>query len=398
MIDLDDFDVYKKINAYVTGLLDGKDGLTLYRQYKEYFPLITQEMIFEIFTEIMKSGRKIEEILPVLPKAVKIFTPFLKQADYKDVPENGFLGILIRENREMTSRLEKMKEIYLKGDITEGVKMSKSLLDAVREYIFHFVKKEQILFAEMEKKNKRYEGLAIMWALHDQIRDFVKECDAALNADKLTHDEFSKLTGKLFFLIYGSMEKEDSILFPEAMRIFSEDEWDSMTAQCREYELAFIENPWKDDFSEQKILKDNEKNNYDSLCYNSETGKLTFGQLEGILSVLPVDLSFVDENDKLVFFTKTKERIFPRSPSAIGREVKNCHPPKSYHAVEKILDEFKSGRQNQASFWIDMKGRKILIQYFAIRDENQKYRGVLEASQDITGIQKLEGEKRILEF
>ena len=125
---------------------------------------------------------------------------------------------------------------------------------------------------------------------------------------------------------------------------------------------------------------------------------MTVEQVNMMLKHLPVDISFVDENDEVRYYSATKDRIFPRSPGVIGRKVQNCHPPKSFAMVQKILDEFRAGRRDKADFWIQMKGRFLLIQYFAVRDEQGVYKGTLEVSQDVTDIRKLEGQKRLLDW
>jgi len=113
---------------------------------------------------------------------------------------------------------------------------------------------------------------------------------------------------------------------------------------------------------------------------------------------LPVDITIVDENDRVLFFNKAKDRFFPRSPAVVGRAVQNCHPPESVHKVEEIIEAFRSGKREKADFWIQMRGKFILIQYFALRDEAGAYRGVIEVSQDVTAIRKLEGERRLLDW
>jgi DUF438 domain-containing protein len=117
-----------------------------------------------------------------------------------------------------------------------------------------------------------------------------------------------------------------------------------------------------------------------------------------MLTHLPVDLTFVDENDRVAYYSEGPERIFPRSPAIIGREVRNCHPPKSVHLVNKILDAFKSGSRDTAEFWIELGGKFIYIRYFAVRDTSGHYRGTLEVSQDLTEIRKLEGQQRLLDW
>jgi DUF438 domain-containing protein len=128
------------------------------------------------------------------------------------------------------------------------------------------------------------------------------------------------------------------------------------------------------------------------------TGELSLDQLNLVLTHLPVDLSFVDESDTVRFYSEGPERIFPRSPAVIGRKVQNCHPPKSVHMVQDILDSFRSGKQSVAEFWIQLRGRFIHIRYLAIRDKIGTYRGCLEVAQDVTGIRELEGEQRLLHW
>jgi len=128
----------------------------------------------------------------------------------------------------------------------------------------------------------------------------------------------------------------------------------------------------------------------------SLTGELKKEVLTDVLDALPVEMSFVDENDTVRYFNKNGNRIFPRPPSVISKKVQDCHPKKSVHKVEQILDDFKNNRRDSAEFWIDLRGRKIYIRYFAVRDKDGKYLGCLEVTQDITDVQKIKGEKRLL--
>jgi len=125
--------------------------------------------------------------------------------------------------------------------------------------------------------------------------------------------------------------------------------------------------------------------------------KLLTETIEAIFDTLPVDLTFVDDTDTVRYYSKGDERIFRRTPAVIGMKVQQCHPQKSLHKVEQVVSDLKSGRRNVAEFWIDLKGRKIYIRYFAIRDKTGKYLGTLEVTQDITDLQKIEGQKRLLD-
>ena len=129
-----------------------------------------------------------------------------------------------------------------------------------------------------------------------------------------------------------------------------------------------------------------------------ETGTLSRNEMEAILDNLPVDLTFIDKEDSVKYFNKAEERIFKRPKSVIGRKVQKCHPQKSVHIVNKILDAFKAGEKNVAEFWIQLNDRLIYIRYFAVRDRSGKYLGTVEVTQDITKIKKIEGEKRLLDW
>ena len=128
-----------------------------------------------------------------------------------------------------------------------------------------------------------------------------------------------------------------------------------------------------------------------------ETGSMNKDELEAMLNSLPIDITFVDKEDTVRYFSQPKERLFPRAKAVIGRKLQQCHPQKSVHLLNQILDEFKSGDRDLAEFWVDVKGRKIHIRYFAIRDSSGKYLGCVGVDQDVTDIQKLEGQKRLLE-
>ena len=141
-----------------------------------------------------------------------------------------------------------------------------------------------------------------------------------------------------------------------------------------------------------------------SVTYNTgsniqlSTGSFNINELEALFKSLPIDLTFVDKDDKVKFFSLGPERIFIRNRAIIGRDVRMCHPPSSVHVVEQILSDFKSGKENSAAFWISMQGKFIYIEYFALRNKNNEYMGTIEFTQDLTKLRKLEGEQRLLSY
>ena len=193
--------------------------------------------------------------------------------------------------------------------------------------------------------------------------------------------------------------KEENILFPMALQTLTEDEWVKIAAESDEigYCLTAPQGVWKPirhplPIEEEKAEEVKPADGY----IRFETGIVSVKQLETLLNHLPVDITFIDENDVVRYFSHGKERIFARTKAVIGRTVQNCHPPQSVHVVEELLRDFKSGAKDVEDFWIPVKDKFVYIRYFAVRDENGNYMGTLEFTQNVAGIRALEGEKRIL--
>lgn len=382
----------ERLKKYVEEVLDGVRSKELYLSYQEDIDSITPDECFEIFTSKIDKGHEPREILKVLDRIINVFHESLSEYKWERPKENSFLDIMIRENREMEKKLEDIKSIIKKKDSDKYKEILLVKVIELEEFDSHYLKKENILFPYMEKKMKRYEGLTIMWSLHDQAREDIKETAKILREETINLGDFNRQIGQLFFSLMGLAHKEDYILYPVASELFNEEELEDMNSQSLDYDFPFIDKP-KIKRIEKETLKE-----FSGMKFKTETGELDFEQILLIFNNLPVDFSFVDENDRVRYFSSPKDRIFPRSPAVIGREVKFCHPSESLHVVEEIVEKFKSGQEETASFWLDLRGRKILIQYFALRNDRGDYKGVLEVSQDISQIQKLEGERRLLSW
>ncbi|HEY8362821.1 MAG TPA: PAS domain-containing protein [Tissierellaceae bacterium] len=383
--------IIEDLKNYVEGVLKKEDGRNLYFAYKDSLDNVTPQDAFEVFYSKLQEGYEPKEILEILDRVINVFHHSLKDYKWEKPKENSFLDILMKENKALEKKLNEIRPILFDKNIKEKKKELLSKLKELQKFDAHYLKKENILFPYLEKKNKNFEGLTLMWTLHDEARKNIAKMIEYLEKDEFDRDEFNVQIGKLFFSLLGLVHKEEYILFPAAMEVISDDEWEDMNMQSLEYGFPFIDPPR----IEKKELDIRE---FDGMKFKTDTGELSFEQILLIFNNLPVDLSFVDENDKLRFFTKPKDRIFPRSPAAIGRDVRNCHPAKSIHVVEEIIGEFKAGRRDSATFWINFKGRLVLIQYFALRNSKGEYKGVLEVSQDVTEIKKLEGERRLLQW
>ncbi|HNZ72193.1 MAG TPA: PAS domain-containing protein, partial [Prolixibacteraceae bacterium] len=201
---------------------------------------------------------------------------------------------------------------------------------------------------------------------------------------------FNRCVGDIFFNMLAIKFREEKILFPELLLSLPDNQLKTMKKEA--IELGF---PYFTPENREVVLPSG--NAVDGLV-NLGTGQLSVDQVCMIFNHLPVDITFVDENGKVRYFSSPKKRIFPRTTAVLGREVQNCHPPESVHVVLKIVDSFRSGEKDSATFWIRMKGELILIQYFAVRDESGIYRGIIEVTQEITEIIAIKGEKRLLEW
>lgn len=274
-----------------------------------------------------------------------------------------------------------------------------NLFNQLSEIEKKFARKENQLFPYLEKYGWTGPSQG-MWAFHDRIRDLFREV-----REKLNHRSLIDVSLKMKVIqeeLDHLFQVEQMRLFPYALELLKEDDWKEMREGDEEIGWM-LENP-PHQYPEEEYIhpsKDFSKRklpfSIDGL-FKLDEGYLSNEQINLLLRFMPVDLTYVDENDRVLFYNRGEERVFPRSAGIIGREVKFCHPPKSVDTVLTILEEFKNGNKDEAEFWISFKGRFIHIRYFALRDKQNNYKGVIEMSQDITEIKKLSGEKRLLDW
>lgn len=388
----------KRLIEYVKGIQKDLNGAQLYLKYKEDIEQVKPQEAFEIFHTLLQEGIEAKEILVFLDKVINVFYKSLSSYKWEKPKNDRFLMDLMQENKALVKKTEDIKDI-LKEEQSLTIKKEKLLprIDILLDINHHYLKKENILFPYLEKTMEKFEGLSIMWALHEEVKKQIKEVIEILRDSESDEIQINEAIGNMFFGILGVLKKEELILFPSACEVLSPKDWYEMHRQSLEYGFSFIEKPGQE-LEKQEDSIELIKNYKEGYVFKTETGVLDFQQMLMIFNALPVDLTFVDEYNKVRFFTRPKDRIFPRSPAIIGREVKNCHPPDSVDIVEEIIERFRSNAKDSATFWIQVKNRTIMIQYFALRDPNGNYRGTLEVSQDISEIKKLEGERRILDW
>ena len=260
----------------------------------------------------------------------------------------------------------------------------------------HYSRKENLLFPYLEKYG--IDGpTKVMWGVDDAIRLAIKEAKVKLTDYQGNKEEVVAVLNHVIKEVTEMIFKEENILFPMALQTLTEDEWVKIAAESEEigFCLTAPQGVWKP-VRHALPLEETAETTASEGYIRFETGIVSLKQLETLLNHLPVDITFIDENDVVRYFSHGKERIFARTKAVIGRTVQNCHPPQSVHTVEKLLQDFKSGEKDAEDFWIQMKDKFIYIRYFAVRDEKGTYMGTLEFTQNVAGIRALEGQKRIL--
>ena len=307
---------------------------------------------------------------------------------------------------------EEMKRLLLAVEDLVQYPMIKNqwleLYDKISQYPIHYKRKQNQLYPMLERKGFT-RPTTTMWTFDDMVRDEIREAERLLREDQ--EDAFIKQQERVLLYARDLMEKEEFILYPTSMALISEEEFEDMKSGDQEIGFAFFEVEHKT--TENKVeTQPKEQNNFANdlqalltkYGYSAgggdkldvTTGKLTLEQVNLIYKHLPIDISFVDENELVCFYSDTDHRIFPRSKNVIGREVMNCHPRKSAHIVREVIDKLRSGEQDKAEFWINKPGLFIYIIYVAVRDKDGNFRGVLEMMQDCTHIRALEGSQTLL--
>ena len=310
-------------------------------------------------------------------------------------PDGHPVRTYLEENLLIRSLINEIESL----NIQEQFAYFKELFDKLAKVELHFARKENQLFPYLEKHGWTSPSQN-MWAFHDQIRDEIRETRKAIEKENPTAVMMN--IQQVFRSLEHIIQVEEGRLLPNAMQMLSEEEWKEFKEGDKEIGWMFDTPPAP--YPEDTYIHPGEDTQRKKLPFGTDDkthydeGWLTPEQVNSIFRILPVDITYVNENDQVVFYNRGEDRVFPRSAGIIGREVKFCHPPKSVDQVLRILEEFKAGRKDLAEFWIQFKGKFIHIQYFAVRDPDGTYRGVIEMSQDVTHVRELEGEQRLLDW
>ncbi|MDM5155655.1 DUF438 domain-containing protein [Bacillus sp. DX1.1] len=387
------------LKEIIKNLHNGKSVEEVKAQFEEAVGNITVAEISKLEQALMEEeGIPVEEVQRLCSVHTAIFKGSIEEIHRSDKPEDepGHpIHTFKLENKKIDKlvnfKLQLHYERFEKEDSEENVYKLIEDLNLLLDVDKHYSRKENLLFPYLEKYGI-YGPTQVMWGIDDVIRNAIKDVKQKLtnyNGDKKT------VLDGVYFVIREASEmifKEENILFPMALQTLTEDEWIKIAHESEEigYCLTGPAGVWK---PERKAIQEQAMSEG---FIRLETGILSLKQLELMLNHLPVDITYIDQDDVVRYFSHGKERIFARTKAIIGRTVQNCHPPKSVHVVEKLLEDFKSGNKDCEDFWIKFKDKYVYIRYFAIRSEDGEYMGALEFTQNINPIQEIQGEKRIL--
>ncbi|OQA21482.1 MAG: Hemerythrin HHE cation binding domain protein [Actinobacteria bacterium ADurb.Bin346] len=374
------------------------------KKFDEEAGSITSSEIAEVEQSLINEGMSVDEIKKFCNVHALLFESSLSQAMKKEESPGHPVNTFKLENRQiekLTDSLKKVTEDVGAKDPVKIIKEIKDLLIDLKEIEHHYVRKEQLLFPLLERYG--FMGPSkVMWGKHNEIRELLK--NALTDADKEQAFKNPKAyindyVAPLIEEVDGMIFKEENILFPASMEKLKPEDWVEILKESDDIGYTFIEKPAQT----SAIIEDIKRNvvQEPEITAKEEvklpTGILKLKELMWMLNSLPVDLTFIDKDDTVRYFSDNKERIFVRTKSIIGRKVQNCHPPQSVDAVEKILAAFKAGKKDHADYWINFNEKFVFIRFIAIRDESANYLGTVELTMDIAGLRSLQGEKRLLD-
>ncbi|GAB4488631.1 MAG: DUF438 domain-containing protein [Anaerolineales bacterium] len=364
--------------------------------------------VFLMEVQLVQEGIPAEKIQELCDTHTRVLKKHLDLSETPETVAGHPIHTFIQENRELMKTtgqvrllMKKMEALPDEADATEPMRAIQGLLNGLMDVDKHYRRKEYLLFPFFEKNNLPGPPM-VMWGKHDEARNLLKETIAGLQqVETMTAAEAKAYN---LFAVSPAIEaiddmiyKEEKIMFPTALNLLTEQDWYEIYLQSDEYGYCLFA-PQFEWTPEGGFHKEIRKPTAAGGRVQMPTGSFALEELIATFSTLPFDLTFVDKDDTVRYFSPGKERIFDRSRAILGRKVQYCHPPKSVHIVNQIVKDFKAGKQDRARFWINMRGRLIYICYYAVRDAQGGYMGTLEVTQDLTEVRALEGERRLLMY
>ena len=377
-----------------------KDRLKDIVRETDYSEIVAMEQ------ELMAEGMPVEEIQCMCDLHSQVTREVLVQLPPKAVPPGHPVDTFRRENDALRAAILAMRQAMAEvGGLPDDARVNGPLLgwrqafNDLMDIEKHYQRKENAFFSRLEGHGITGPS-KVMWAKDDEVRDLLKDLGGALGQQDAAAGEWKVVAATVADAAIRAVEemfyKEESILIPMCLDTLTDEDWAEIWTASPRYGWCLVEpregyRPPEATVREALRLASSE-------AIQLPTGNLTLEQLVGIFSTLPVDVTFVDADDRVAFFSEGPDRVFARTKAIIGRKVQHCHPPRSVEVVDRIVSDFREGRQNVAEFWINMHGKFVHIRYFAVRDGGNQYLGTLEVTQDLTKVRALAGERRLLQY
>lgn len=386
-------------------LHEGKAPEQVRKRLTELLKSIPYDEVVEVEQELISEGLPIEEVLRLCDIHTEVLDGHVDQSGAKEVPPGHPVDTFKKENRELEKVADELKTLFAKLGQVKPEELKKWLIDlhgrfnSLMDVDKHYLRKEYLLFPFLEQHG--IDGPPkVMWGKHDEIRVLLKNAIEAVSVHEgVTVEELTMVVDVVLKpavqAVLDMIMKEEEILLPMSMDTLSDEEWYQVLQQTPEYGFCLYDP--QDKWRPEGITAGDVQYGVDGTV-RLPTGSFSIDELASLFVTLPIDLTFVDKNDKVKFYSHGPNRIFSRNRAILGRDVRMCHPPGSVHIVDKIIDDFKSGRESSAAFWINFQERFIYIEYFAMRGEQGEYLGTVEFTQDMTKLRKLEGEQRLLNY
>ncbi len=376
----------EQLKKLIQRLHRGEDRSEVEAEFKRDFAYVTGAEIAQMEYNLVQDGVSVEEIQSLCDVHASLFQGSLSEL-HQDVLTINPISIFEEENNEYTTLVEKAlkfkQETQLKLSVVKPYLLD--LIEKFRSIDAHYSKKENVFFPFLEKHG--IETIPqVMWGVDNQIREKLKDAFITLSSS----DDVSLIMDKFYQMVDMVKEmitKENMILFPLLRDTLSENDFKAIAQALENPENAIYQ-------SKEEVQTSSESEVVDGDVRMS-MGRLSTTEVNAIMNTLPLDMTFVDANDRVKFVSQGKHRIFDRPASVIGRPVHLCHPPQSVHIVKAIVEDLRSGKKDHEDFWINFRGQFVYIRYYAVRDEAGEYLGCLEVTQEISEIRSLEGEKRL---
>lgn len=392
----------KMLKEVIKELHEGKTVDEVKAKFAEVIEGVSPKEISDMEVQLVKEGLPIEEIQNLCDVHAEVFKGSIEEIHHPEEVPGHPIHTMRAENKaieeHMDNILNKSLKKFKEDDSEENKLNLIGDINLLWDIDKHYSRKENLIFPYLEKYGVTAPP-KVMWGVDDEIRAKIKDIKISLISYKGDKKEIVEMIEDTIKQIRDMIFKEDSILFPMSLDTLTEDEWVSIYNESDEIGFAIIapETKWSRPKANLEKKEKSENLQTDKGYVKFETGILSTKELNHMLNTIPGDMTFVDKDNIVKYFSQGKERIFARTKAIIGRSVENCHPPASVHVVDQIVQDLHSGKKDSESFWIKIGEKYILIQYFAVRDENGEFLGTLEFSQNIAPIQAITGEKRLVE-